>query len=133
MLKSGVPFWRRRRLLWPAAAVVLLLGALLIALANSRTSQVVIYNETGENVGELTVTACGQSRVFHDLRDRDSVHFALDPTGSESELALFTNAAAPALWHGDYIEPRGGYRAVVRLRRDGEVECRTSVSWWQRP
>lgn len=126
---SKTDWWHHRRVLWPLG--VALIGGLTIAVAVARalTSRVVVYNETGANIAELTVSACGQSRTFRDVADQESVRLKLAATGGESDIAITTNGVP--LWRGDYLEPRGGYRAIVRLQPGGEVECFTTTSWWQ--
>lgn len=126
---SRPDWWQRRRVVWPLTATLLLTAAALIALARSDASRVVVYNETGSAIPDLTITTCGQSRSFRDIDEGESVRIKLAPTGSESDIAIATNGVP--LWRGDYIEPRGGYRAIVHLRRDGEVEATTTLSWWQ--
>ena len=130
MSKNETNIWQRRRVVWPAVALVILATALAVAAMRSGASRVLVYNETGASIAELGITACGQSQLFRNVADASSVRFKLAPTGRESDLAVVTNGTV--MWHGEYLEPRGGYLAVVRLRRDGQVECRISVSWWQR-
>lgn len=126
---SKTDWWRRRRVLWPLG--VALVGGLTVAVAVARAwvSRVVVYNETGADIAELTVSACGQSRTFRDVADQESVRLKLAATGGESDIAVTTNGVP--MWRGDYLEPCGGYRAIVRLRADGEVECSTMISWWR--
>lgn len=126
---SKTDWWRHRRVLWPLGLA--LIGGLTITVAVARAwvSRVVVYNETGADLAELTVSACGQTRTFRDVADQESVRLRLAATGGESDIAIATNGVP--LWHGDYLEPRGGYRAIVRLRAGGEVECSTMISWWQ--
>ena len=129
VLQPIKPWWRRRRLWWPLAAAAVLGAAFWFALVRADTSRIVVYNNTGEAIEELTVAACGQSRTFRGVEADSSVRFKLAPTGGESAIAISTNSAV--LWQGDYIEARGGYYAIVRLNRDGDVECHTSLqAWW---
>jgi len=100
-----------------------------IAFFRSDASRVVVYNQTGAVLAELTVSACGQSQTFRDVGEGESVRLKLAGVGGESDVAIATNGVA--LWRGDYVEPRGGYRTIVRLRRDGQVECTTTISWWR--
>ncbi len=125
------PWWRRRRIWWPLAAGALMTAALVVAVGRSGESRVMICNETGATIPDLTVTVCGQQATFTSLEDGGSARFTLQPTGGESEIALFTNGVSTPFWHGDYVEPSGGYRAIVHLQRNGEVVCHTSLSWWQ--
>jgi len=99
------------------------------AIFDSQASRVVVYNETGRPIAELMVSACRQSQVFHDVSNRESVHLTLAGTGGESDIAIAINGVTQ--WRGEYVEARGGYRATVRLRRDGEIESSTTLSWWQ--
>lgn len=123
------PWWRRRRVVWPLGAAAFLGAAFWLAWARSDVSRVIVYNNTGRNFDELTVSACGQSRTFRDVESDSSVRFKLAATGGESAIAIATHDAV--LWQGDDIEPRGGYTAIVRLNRGGDVECRTRLSAWR--
>jgi len=122
------PWWRRRRFWWPLAAAVILGTTFWLALARTDTSRIVIYNNTDGTLDDLVVTACGQSRTFRDVESGASVRFKLAPSGVESAISISVNNAAP--WQGDYIEPKGGYRALIHINRNGDVECRTSLSAW---
>lgn len=129
-LQGGIrPWWKLRRVRWLLAAVVLVSGALFDAVISSGVSRIVVYNELGVALPELSISACGQTKVFHDLGDRESVRVKLASMGAASDIVVATNGAT--LWQGEYIEPRGGYRAILRLRRDGQVECSTTISWLQ--
>ena len=111
-------------------ATLLALGvAAGLAIARSNVSRVMVYNETGGTITTLTIAACGQSRTFRNVSDSDSVRLSLASTGGESDIAVTTNGVAA--WRGEFIAPRGGYRAILRLRRDGEVESAVTISWWQ--
>ncbi len=123
-------WWQLRRVRWPAGALLTLALAATVAIARSNASRVVVYNDTGRALATLTVSACGQSRTFTEVSDRGSVRLRLAATGSASDIAVSTNGVM--MWRGDYLEPRGGYRAIVRLRRDGQVQCTTTISLWQR-
>ena len=108
-----------------------LLAALLaIGILSSNTSWVAVCNNTGATIPELTIAACGQSRTFHDLENQNSVVLKLASRGGAGEAAVFLGDTKP-FWHGGYVEPTGGYRAIVRLGRNGEVECSTFVAEWQ--
>lgn len=126
---SGTDWWKLRRVQWPFGLFVLLGAAAGLAVTRSNASRVVVYNETGGSITELAVSACGQSQTFYDVAERESVRLKLTAAGGESDIAIATNGLA--MWRGDYLEAQGGYRAIVRLRRDGLVESSTTVSWWQ--
>ena len=130
-IENEKAFWRRQRVLWPATGLLLSLGALLLALIQSNRSQVIVYNETGETIPELIITACGQSKTFREVEDASSPCFNLAPTGAESDVIISTNSASKPLWQGEYIEPKGGYETIVHLR-PGAIEASTTVSWWQK-
>jgi hypothetical protein len=127
---SNRKWWQLRRVQWPAGALLTLTLAAALAIARSGASRVVVYNDSGESIPELTVSACGQSRTFQNVSHRSSIRLKLAATGSESEIAISTNGGL--MWRGDYIEPRGGYRAIVRLRSDSQVGSFITVSAWQR-
>ena len=119
------PWWKRRRFWWPLAALAVLGAVASLAILRLNCSRIVVCNDTGETIDELTVAACGQSRTFHGVEDGSSVRFKLSQQGAESEISV--SVAGVERWKGDYIEPRGGYFAIVRMRRGGEIDCRDSV------
>ena len=123
-------WWKHRRVQWPAAALLLTGAALTIALLRSNVSRIVVFNESGAALPELTVSACGQSQTFHEVADGDSVRFSLKGAGAESDITLSTNGTP--IWHGEYVQPRGGYRAMIHLERGGQVDADVSVSWWRK-
>jgi len=88
-----------------------------------------VYNQTGDRLATVTITACGQTKTFRDIDDDVSVRFKLVSTGGASAIAIFVNGEER--WQGDYIEPCGGYRAIVRLGRHSAVTCRNDISWWR--
>jgi len=126
---SRLDWWRRRRVQWPIGALLVLGVVASLAVTRSNASRIVVYNETGHNFEDLSITACGQSETFRGFGERDSVRLKLAGNGGASDIAIATNGVV--MWRGDYIEPRGGCRVFVRLRRDGEVESATTTSWWQ--
>lgn len=126
---SRIDWWKLRRVRWPLGTLLVLGVSAGMAIFRSQASRVVVYNETGGSITELAVSACGQSQLFNEVGERESVHLILTGTGGESDIAITTNGVA--LWRGDYLEAGGGYRATVRLRRDGQVESSTTRSWWQ--
>ena len=123
-------WWQHRRVRWPLGLALVLLLATATAILNSDTSRVVVDNDSGATILELSVSAAGRTKVFHNLDDRESVTLPLGGGGAPGEIVIITNGAI--LYRGHYIEPRGGHRATVRLRRDGQVEVLDSVSFWQR-
>ncbi len=122
-------WWQYRRIQWPAASALALALAAGVAVHRSQNSQIVVYNDTSAAIPELAVSACGQTRVFHQVEPSDSVRFTLAATGQGSEATLATNNVP--VWHGGYMEPRGGYRTLLHLRQDGEVESFATLSGWQ--
>ena len=115
---------------WPLGVVLLLSLAVAVAMTSARFSRVMVYNDTGTTLTELTITACGQSQTFREVNDRESVRLKLAGTGGESDVTVSTNGVL--MWRGEFIEPLGGCRVTVRLRADGQVETATSISWWQK-
>ena len=124
------PFWRRRRVIWPVVVLLLLAAIVTYAVRHAHRSWVAVENDTGANLSQLTITACGQQRVFHALADRSSVRFVLAGHGDASEVALSTADNTGPSWHGEYIEPTGGYRVLIHLRRGGQVESQVLWSLW---
>ena len=126
---SKLNWWQHRRVAWPLAALAALTVILGIARVRANESSVVVCNETGARIAELTICACGQTQTFCDVADEDSVRMALRSGGGHGTVGVAINGTT--LCRGDYIEPRGGYRTIVRLRRDGQAEFSTSISCWQ--
>ena len=122
-------WWKRRRLWYPLTALALCASALLLALHHSGVSCVVVYNEMDSPIADLRITACGQSQTFRGLEERESVRLKLAALGGESDIAIATNGVL--MWRGEYIESRGGFRAILRLGRDGQVQSTTTTSWRQ--
>jgi hypothetical protein len=119
--------WQTRRFRWPAALLAILAVCAGMAFKRANDSRVVVYNQSGTRFTSLTITACGQSHTFREVEDRESVRFELARAGTESDIEISTNGLA--MWRGDYIEPRGGYRTTIRLRSDGQVQSTTTTSW----
>lgn len=122
--------WRRRRVLWPLAALLSLGGAGYQAMRRAGTSQVMVYNQTGGALGDLAISAAGQSRTFRRVDDGESVCFELAASGDGTEITL--GVGGVLVWNGDFMEPGAGYRAVIHLRPGGQVESQFSLSWWNR-
>lgn len=112
---------------WLVGSVVLLGAAASLAVARSDAGRVVVYNETGTDITELAVTVCGETQVFHDVRDRESVRMEPAVPDGGSDIVIAANGVA--LWRGGHLEARGGHRSVVRLRRGGVVESTMGRSW----
>jgi len=123
-------WWQRWRFIAPALALLLLAVSFGIALVRSDTSQVIVYNHTGTNLGPLTVWACGQQFLFPRVPNETSVHIRLRNNDSGSGVELSTPTGH---WHwtGSYLESHGGYLVFVHLHRGMEVETSTQVSIWQ--
>ncbi len=126
------PWWLRKRIIFP---LVLLVGVAVtgfVAFENSDASTIVVYNETGNPLPPLLVSACNQSRPFAVLADRESVRVTLKPHGVESPVHLELGTEPPWRWDGPLIKPNGGGRVTIRLLVGGQVEAFTDVSWWRR-
>jgi hypothetical protein len=115
---------------WAAAALLSLALAAGVAILGADASRVVVYNDSGDDLQELTVSACGQSRTFHNVGQRSSVWFILDANGDVTDISIATNGVA--MWRGDSVEPRGGYCTSVHLRRSGQIDSFTTISSWYR-
>lgn len=122
-------WWQYRRVQVSLGGGLIVLLALAIAVLRSGTSRIVVYNDTGAVLVQLTITACGQSRTFPTIQEGESVRLSLDGSGRASDIMLSTHGVT--IWRGEYMEPRGGYRALLHLRRDGQADASTSISWWQ--
>lgn len=128
------PVWRKKRVWIPVLAVGVTIMSCGVAWYLSGGSQLVLYNETGEKVVALRVKACGQTRNFGGLRDEESVGWTLMETGGASEIVLDVEMAGERswTWRGGYVEPKGGYRVVLRLGPGHEVGLDTQISIWPR-
>lgn len=126
------PWWLRKRSLLPLLFLLGLAFALVAAIARSDTSRIIVYNETGVPIGALRVTACGQETVLQNLDDDESYRWKLAKTGMPGEIGMETASNPPWRWHGGYIKPHGGYRVIISLMPDGEVELQNQISVWQR-
>ena len=123
------PWWKRRRFWWPLVAVLAVGGAATVARFDADASRIIVYNQTGDHLATVTIVACGQTKTFRDIDDDVSVRFKLLPTGGASAITIRVNGEER--WQGDYIEPGGGYRAIIRLGRHAAVTCRNDISWWR--
>ena len=126
------PWWLRKRIIFPLALLVGVVVTGFIAFENSDASTIVVYNESGNPLPPLLVSACDQSRTFAVLADRESVRVTLKPYGVESAVHLELGPEPAWRWDGPLIKPHGGSRVTIRLLADGQVEAFTDVSWWQR-
>jgi hypothetical protein len=126
------PWWLRKRILFPLVLLAGVTSAGVMAFINSNTSTIVIYNETGNPLPPLLVRACGQERGFPTLAERESVQFALKPSGGETPVQLELATDPAWKWEGELIKPHGGYRVSIRLWPDRQVEAYTEISWLQR-
>ena len=104
-------------------------SAAAVAWFDADTSRIIVYNQTGDRLAAITIAACGQTNTFRNIDDEESVRLKLLPTGGASSITLFVNAEER--WQGEYIEPGGGYRAIIRLGRQASVTCRNEISWWR--
>jgi len=125
------PWWKKRRIVWPSATLILLFGALAIAILRSNSSQIILYNDTGAPLGPLVVHACGQEVTFAKIEDENSVRMRLKPVGGESSIELSLPANPAWRWEGGYLEPKGGYLVFIHVRQGLEVEIHTQISFWQ--
>jgi hypothetical protein len=126
------PWWLRKRILFPLAMLVGIAGTAFIAFVASDTSTIVVYNETDHPLPPLLVRACGQTRTFSRLADRESVRMNLKPDGAESAIHLELATDPPWKWDGELMRPHGGRRVTIRLLPDGLVEAYDQISWWRR-
>ena len=123
-------WWNRKRILFPLTLLVALAVTSLIAYVRADASTIVIYNETGYPLPPLLVRACGQTRTFAALANRESVRIHLKSGGSESAVHLELGNRPPWQWDGPLIKTHGGYRVSIRLWPNHQVEAYTAVSWW---
>jgi hypothetical protein len=131
MKTASRPWWKKRRVLWPLVTFFLLTATLVVALIRAGSSQIIIYNDTGEPLGPLIVRACGQEATFPPIADETSVRLRLRNRGSESGVSLALPSNPDWRWEGGYVEPSGGYLVFIHIRRGLEVEIDTQLSFWQ--
>ena len=130
--KTLRPWWLRKRLVLPLILVVTLPVAVAVALLGSDASTIVVYNETGDTLPPLLITACNQSKTFPALEDQDSVRFQLKPKGAGSPVHLELASDPAWTWDGENVESHGGYRVSIRLLTGHQVEAFTDISWWRK-
>jgi len=130
--KTLRPWWLRKRLILPLLLIVAVPLAVAVALYRSDGSTIVIYNETGEPLPPLLISACSQTRTFTDMDDQDSVRFELRPKGHAGPIHLELASNPAWTWDGAFIESHGGYRVSIRLNPDHQVEAYTDISWWRK-
>jgi len=126
------PWWLRKRLILPLILIVGLTSAVAVALVRSDQSTIVIYNETGDALPPLLVSACNQTRTFTSIEDQDSVRFELRPKGAAGPIHLELASNPAWTWDGESIESHGGYRVSIRLEPGNQVEAFTDISWWRK-
>ncbi len=125
-------WWRRKRVMLPLLSLVLIAGAIGLAVWRSDTSTVVVYNQSGGPLPGIIVRACNQSRNVARLDEDASFRLRLEPHGEGGEVGLELATEPPTRWHGAHVEPTGGYRVTLRVWPAGEVEAHTQISIWQR-
>ena len=126
------PWWMRKRILIPFLFMVGVASALVVAVVRSDTSRIILYNETGAAIPALRLAACGQERVLQDVGQDESFRWKLRRSGAPGDILIESASNPPWQWRGGYIQPRGGYRVIIRLVAAGEVEVQTEISIWQR-
>ncbi|MEI7533288.1 MAG: hypothetical protein WCK57_02885 [Verrucomicrobiae bacterium] len=126
------PLWLCKRFLLPLIFLLGVAVALAVAVSKSDTCKIIIYNETGKIISALKITACGQETALRDLTEEESFRWKLAKNGAPGEITLETAANPPWRWHGGYIKTHGGYRIILKLEPDGEVEVQSQISVWQR-
>lgn len=114
---------------WPLLAVALVATSFVVAVVVADASLVLVYNETGDLLPEISVSVGSCSKRFRQFASRESICLRLAPRGDAGEISLLAGGAC--LWRGGYLEPRGGWRAIVRLRRDGQTEFTLTTSPWR--
>jgi len=127
-----LPWWLRKRILFPLALLVGLAVTGGIAYSNSDVSMIVVYNQTGQPLPPLLIRACNQTRTFMALADQESIRLVLKSGGGESAVHLEFASQPPWQWDGALIKAHGGYRVSIRLLPDHQVEAFTDMSWWRR-
>ena len=125
------PWWLRKRLLLPIAALFLFVLVLIYAAASSNNSKIMVSNETASPIHGVEILACGQRFAIAVIAPDESVRFDLEPGGDTGNV-LFT-VAGTTNWNSSthFIAPTGGHRLVFRLRPGGWLESRQYRSWFQ--
>lgn len=122
------PWWRKKRVLLPALFLVVAVAAMLVAVLGSSRSQVILYNDTGGELANITIEACGQSDHLAHLDDGESHRFSLKPGAPPSDIALVIDGDAPIRWRDGFMEAQGGYTTFLHVRRGGVVEWDVEIS-----
>jgi hypothetical protein len=126
------PWYRKKRVMIPLAALVAIAVAAAYAIVRSDTSRIMVYNETGAPLSAVHITACGQSRTFPKVPSEASVRWKLARQGGGTDITLEAATDPPLNWRGSYIESHGGYHITLRIWPDGQVEEHRQISFWQR-
>ena len=122
----------RKRILLPILLLAALLLASGIAWTRSRTSTVVIYNETGAQSPPFIIGVCGQTKLFDPIPEESSVRFRILSTGgSGTPIRVEFLSNPPWQWVGGFVEPNAGNRVTLRVWPNQQVEIHHQVSFWQ--
>ncbi len=130
--KKARGLWRLKRVLLPSLMFGFMLGSIAIAWTRSRTSTIVLYNQTGMPTPPILIRSCGQTASFGSIAEESSVQFRIQTrAGGESSIQLEFLTDPPWAWEGGYVESGAGYRVTLRLWPDKQIEAHTQISFWQ--
>lgn len=130
-MNKARPWWLRKRLMLPIAALVLLTLVVWYAAVSADDSKIIVYNETAAPVRQIEILACGQHFSLAEIAPEESVRFDLAPTGGTSNVVF--SVAGTTNWYSasHYLAPRGGHRLRFRLLPGGYLDSRHYRSWFQ--
>ena len=116
--------------------VLLLAGVALMLLLRGCFGPPVItvVNDSGSKIHSLVLEGNGFSVVMPDMAPGSSVTTIVRPSG-ESSLKVSLQLEERVVTKDDltYIEPGGGYTAIVTVRKGGQVECQSGSGFsWRR-
>ena len=116
------PWYARKRVLMPLLTLGLFGLAAAYAISTSDTSRIVIYNQTGETLPPVRLTACQQAKTLGSLPADASVRWNLKPAGAPSVIELEFGTEPTVYWQGGFVAPRGGYRITLHVWSTERVE-----------
>ena len=125
------PWYLRKRIMLPTGALLLAMFMGWYTIVGANDSKIMVYNESGETIRNIRMSACGQSFDISELADEESMRFDLEPTGDPGEATIAVLGTTNWNSSGNHMEPTGGFRIFFKLPPGGYLEVRSYRSWFQ--
>jgi hypothetical protein len=126
------PWWLRKRLLLPIGVLVAFGLILVLTYIRSDTAKIIVYNDSGRDLGRMILSACGQQFEIPALAHDQSYRLRLSNRGTEGEVELRVVETTNWNFKGGYVEPTGGYRVRLRLTNTNVVEYQQQISFFHK-